>query len=356
MVNGILHETGRPRGAFAATLLLFCSVAAQAALASPLFDDDVLLDIELRGPLWEISRHRNDRDRVEHPFVLTVDGTEVPLQVRVRGNSRTAVCRFPPLRFNFSKKEFAGSVFDGQDKLKLVTHCHSNSDVSENNLLDEYTAYRIFNRVSAIGYRVRLLRVRYVDTGQKLRGLDRPYYAFLIESDDELAARVGGRAVQLTGVPYSLLDDGHTARFYVFQYLIGNFDWSFVRADNADSCCHNVDLIGIDEQLLPVPYDFDFSGFVDARYTSIPGSLGIRRATQRVYRGYCGTPGDAIAAALDEIVALRSEIMDVVASSPAIGEKSAASREAFLGDFFEQADTEREELLDEFARDCVGPN
>lgn len=326
------------------------------AAASPLFDDDSVLDIELSGPLWPISRNRDDEERVEYPFAITAGGAKIPVNVRVRGKSRTVVCSFPPLRLDFPDEGTAGTVFDGQDKLKLVTHCRSGKEKFENNLLEEYTAYRIFNLVSEIGYRVRLLRVRYEDTEGKSRHLDQPYYAFLIESDEELASRVGGEVALLDGVPYSQLDKEQTARFYVFQYLIANFDWSFVIAEHADSCCHNVDLIRKDGQLFPIPYDFDFSGLVNASYTSVPESIGTKRATQRVYRGYCKLDIGSVAAAFDEIVALRDEIMAVVANSPVAGDEDAASRVRFIGYFFEQALDERDEMLEEFDSDCLGPN
>jgi hypothetical protein len=356
MVTGILHETVALLRRIAACLLLFSSVLPSPAGASPLFDDDSVLEVRLSGPLRSVARSRKHSEPDTYAFTLTVGATGIPVDVRVRGKSRKIVCSFPPLRLAFPEEGTAGTVFAGQDKLKLVTHCKSGNRNSETNLLDEYTAYRIFNEISDIGYRVRLLRIHYEDSDGRLRNLDQPYYAFLIESDDELASRLGGEVAEVTGVPYSRLNEEHTAQFYVFQYLIGNFDWSFVIAEDAETCCHNVDLLEKDGQLYPVAYDFDFSGLVNATYTTIPPSIGIKRATQRVFRGYCKLAIEHVAAGFDDIVAKRDEIMSVVTHSPVIDGGDADARLRYIGHFFEQALAARDEMLEEFDSDCLGPH
>jgi hypothetical protein len=339
----------------AALSLLFSSVSIAPALAAPLFEDDAVLELRLSGPLRTVVREKKDHDPEEYPFTLTVGDAEIPVDVRVRGKSRTKVCPFPPLRFDFSSEDTGGTIFDGQDKLKLVTHCRSDRENFENNLLEEYTAYRIFNTISDISYRVRLLRIQYEDTDGKVKDIDRPYYAFLIESDEELAQRTGSSVAELQGVPYSRLNAEQTARFYIFHYLIGNFDWSFVIADDAETCCHNVDLLERDDELYPVPYDFDMAGIVNSPYAHVPDGIGIRRATQRVYRGYCKLEMEKVAVAFDEITALRDDIMPLVRNSPVAGDEDTSSRERFIGYFFEQAIEGRDEMLEEFDSDCLGP-
>lgn len=355
MVSGILHETGTIASRFLISTLLGVMLAATAS-ASPLFTGDSVIDIALSGPLGSIARDKKDDERVEYPFVLNVDNTDIPVLVRVRGKSRTVVCDFPPLRLNFSKTGAEQTIFSGQDKLKLVTHCRGKKERSENNTLEEYTAYRIFNLLSEAGYRVRLLRISYQDTDGRLKNLDRPYYGFLIESDAELAARLGAEIVEIPGLPYSRLNVGQTALLYVFQYLLGNVDWSFVTADGATSCCHNVDLLSMDEQLYPIPYDFDFSGFVNARYAKPAAEVGTRRVTTRVYRGYCKIPIERIAEALDEIVARRDEIMALVENSPTTGDEDTQARVRYIDEFFEEVANNRRKLLADFESDCVGLN
>ena len=339
---------------FLALTLLTLGTLADTAFSSPLFDDDSVVDIQLSGPLRTLVRDKKSAERIEYPFILSVNGTEIPLDVRIRGKSRTIVCGFPPLRLRFPAEGTGQTVFAGQDKLKLVTHCKSNREGSENNTLEEYTAYQIFNLISDVGYRVRLLRIHYEDTDGRLKHLDRPYYGFLIESDRELAARINGKVSAAGGVPYSRLNDNQTALVYVFQYLIGNTDWSFVRAEGQDVCCHNVHLIEKNGGLFPIPYDFDFSGLVEASYAKPNSVLKTRRVTQRVYRGYCKLPIDRVESALEKIMALREPIMSLVEESPVTGDEDTGPRVRYIGDFFEEA-VNPAKLLRQFDADCVGP-
>ena len=327
---------------------------ANPAFSSPLFDDDSVIEIRLSGPLRTLVRDKKSSKRVEFPFLLSVDGTDIPVDIRVRGKSRTILCGFPPLRLRFPAEGTGETVFAGQDKLKLVTHCKSNRQRAENNLLEEYTAYRIFNLISAVGYRVRLLRIHYEDTDAALKHLDRPYYGFLIESDRELAARVKGGVSKIDGVPYSRLNDNQTALVYVFQYLIGNADWSFISGEGEDVCCHNARMIEKYGGLYPIPYDFDYSGLVDASYAKPNSILRTKNVTQRVYRGYCKMPIDRVAPALEKITALREPIISLVEESPVAGNQDTDARVIYIGHFFEAAENPAK-LLKQFDADCIGP-
>ena len=339
---------------FLALTLLALGPLANPALSSPLFDDNSVLDVMLSGPLRTLARDKKSAKRVEFPFMLSIDGTDIPMEVRVRGKSRTIVCGFPPMRLRFPAKGTSQTVFAGQDKLKLVTHCKSNRQRSENNLLEEYTAYRIFNLISDSGYRVRLLRIHYEDTDGGLKHLDRHYYGFLIESDRELAARTNSEVSTVGGVPYSRLNDNHTAIVYVFQYLIGNTDWSFIRGAGQDICCHNVHMIEKNGGLFHIPYDFDISGLVNASYAKPSSIVGTKRVTQRVYRGYCKLPIDRVEPALEKITALRGPIMSLVEESPVAGDEDTDSRVRYIGHFFKEAENAAK-LLKQFDGDCVGP-
>ena len=67
----------------------------------------------------------------------------------------------------------------------------------------------------------------------------------------------------------------------VFEYLIGNTDWSAVFN-------HNVVLIrDAAGRATAIPYDFDFSGLVDAEYASVAPELPMRDVKQRIFRGVC---------------------------------------------------------------------
>lgn len=237
----------------------------------------------------------------------------------------------------------------------MVTHCKSDNNRAERNVLDEYTAYRIFNLISDASYRVRLVRITYSDTDEKLKDLEREYYGFFIETDVELAARLGGQVAEISGIHYSHLDDHQTTLGFVFQYLIGDTDYSLLTAESEDMCCHNVDLFDVDGQLVPVPYDFDFSGLVNAAYAKPNAVVKLKRVTQRRYIGYCLSSMKSVESSLRQVVALKNEILAVAKDTPVLAAKQIARRLRFLEGFFEEAEDE-EALLRKFSRECLGPN
>ena len=74
----------------------------------------------------------------------------------------------------------------------------------------------------------------------------------------------------------------------VFQYFVGNTDWSAFAGPAGEQCCHNVvPFARADGVLLPVPYDFDATGIVNAPYSLPDERLRIQRVRQRLYRGRC---------------------------------------------------------------------
>ena len=325
---------------------------AISASATSIFDVDSILQIELSGPLGTLIK--NKKVRKDYPFVLSFGGSTISINARVRGNSRVSFCRFPPLRLDFASDDTQLTVFAGQDKLKLVTHCKSDNDRAEGDVLDEYTAYRIFNLISDASYRVRLLRITYNDTDNELKDLEREYHGYLIESDRELAARLDGQVANITDVHYSRLDDDQTTLGYVFQYLIGNTDYSLLTADTKKICCHNVDLIDVSGKLLAVPFDFDFSGLVNAAYARPNAVVNLKRVTERRYIGYCKSAMQSVESSLQQISALRKEILAVAREVPVIAEKDYKKRRRFLANFFEEAD-DKQKLLRQFSRECLGP-
>jgi len=329
-------------------IALVLLVHVSHAGASPLFEDDTVLEVSLSGPLSSLFEEKNDRR--ELPFVLRANGVEHSIKVRVRGKSRRRVCSFPPLRFNFSVDDTAQSIFEGENKLKLVTHCREKKS-AQLDTLQEYAAYRIFNLISNVSYKVRLLHITYTDTDGRFMDDKLDRYGFLIESESELADRVGGQPVHVTGVSLRALDSQQAAAVFVFQYLIGNTDWSLVTADEDDTCCHNGDLFDVESARYYVPYDFDLSGLVNARYARPDASLRISRVTQRKYRGYC-ISANAVMGALSVIKSRRVDILDSINQLPGVSEREIEATTKYLERFFVQASDE-DKIVKSFVRACL---
>lgn len=327
--------------------LLVALAVPEPCDAASVFDDQSVLDVTLEGPLSSVIKDTEERS--ERAFTLRLNGEATDVAVRMRGKSRAVHCRFPPLRLDFAREDTQGAMMAGQNKLKLVTHCKRSADY-EQNVLEEYAAYRILNVLTEISFRIRLLRVRYVDT-------DRPgndpvtRYGFLVESDDELARRIGGEPLAARNVTRTMIDKNHAALVYVFQYLIGNTDWSLVRFFDDEFCCHNGKLFSVGERNFYIPYDFDMSGLVAARYAKPKPELRLRSVRVRRYRGYC-TDSATLAEALHAVVGQRDNISAVISELPGLSEKSRKKQYRYVQDFFAAAEKEGK-LLKEFERRCL---
>jgi hypothetical protein len=231
-------------------------------------------------------RHDKSQDSPWRAATITIADSagadvEVPLKVKTRGIWRLKNCDFPPIRLDFQKSSLKHSLFSKLDKPKLVTHCKDN-DEYEQYLLQEMQLYRVDNLLTRYSHRVRLAHVMYADSASGKIVATR--YAFIEEEPTALAHRVGGMAMEGQGAGPSDLEPTQAAIFFVFQYMIGNTDWSVAGQ-------HNVELITADTgAYVPIAYDFDFTGAVNTRYAVTDSRLPIRRVRDRLYRGYCLPP------------------------------------------------------------------
>ena len=320
---------------------------AAAGSGPVLFDNSSLLNIEITGPFGTVLDDTEQRKR--QPMVLRIGDRTLKVKVRVRGNSRLRVCKFAPLRVYFGD-DTAGTPFAGLKSLKLVTHC-VDSERGDKNLADEYAAYRIFTVLTPNGYRTRPLRVTYRDTDGKQGGAAVTRYAFFLESRPLLAARIGTERLNVAGLRLGELQRDQAATMYVFQYLIGNTDWSLVASDNDENCCHNIDLVRREGEIYTIPYDFDLAGIVNAPYAKPDPSLHMRRVTTRRYRGYC-IEREYLEAALSYVRDRRDAIEMELRQIPfAVGE-GVEDMIRYLEPFFKKAE-KGEKLLARFEKQCL---
>lgn len=312
----------------------------------PLFASHDLLEVTLSGPFRTIARD-NDEKQQERPGTLTFsDATgehTVPVRLRARGKSRRVrdVCTFPPIRLNLAKKDVKGTLFHKQDKLKLVAYCKT-SDSFEQLVLKEYLAYRILSLLTDTSFRVRLMRVNYVDTDRKDKVTTKP--SFVIEHKDRLARRLGLELMAVAKVAPSTHDPASAALAELYQYLISNTDFSFVVGPSGEECCHNAVLFAdADGKVSPVPYDFDVSGLVNAPYALPPDGLGQRNVRDRRYRGFCrGT--EYLDAAVATMQSKRQAIYALLDEVDGLADRTRRDVSEFIDEFF--ADLDRPESFE----------
>ena len=330
--------------------------SAPAKPATPLFASDAPIRIGLKGPISAIVRTPSSL-RTARPATLTLiaPASEThAILLSPRGLTRRLkiTCGFPPLRLEFASKPAAASLFKGQRRLKLTTHCQNASQHQQYVLL-EYAAYRLFNIVSPHGLRARIATVDYSE------GDGRPLISrlgFLVEDSDDAAKRNGYVEARMPPhISPSQLDPAHAARAALFEYMIGNLDWSMKAGPQGDTCCHNFRLFGASQaartSLVPVPYDFDYSGFVNAPYAVPPQGIPVSSVRERRYRGHCIHNAQALRAAA-EFRGKRAELMAVLASVPQLNEGRRRSASAYLDGFFRDIATD-EDVTRRLLKTCI---
>jgi hypothetical protein len=327
--------------------IVFASTPALAQVGSgagpaerqPLFAHDSIIAFVLETDLAALRRDRGD-DAEERParIILAVGPGEfdtLALQVKTRGKSRLRrdVCNFPPLRLNFPRRETDGTLFENQDRLKLVTHCQDRRDVYEQYVLQEYLLYRVYHRLTPASFRVRLARITYRNATSEDEGLTR--YGFLIEDEDRLAARLGRWALpDSVEVHQDELDFDNAVLFPLFQFLIANLDWSV-------SGQRNIKVLGGDGMLpIAVPYDFDLSGVINTRYAAIPTGVKISDMRERLFVSPCKNLHD-LAPAFARFREERDGIFALYESFAALDRDPRESTLRFFREFYEILDDDR---------------
>ncbi len=207
------------------------------------------------------------------------DGTVVhdPVTLEFRGNIRHEICYVPPLKISFKNNK--SSVFHSLKSLKLVNECKL-STTFDQYLLKEFLIYKIYNLITDMSFRVRLLDLDLPDSSGKKKTINE--HAFLIEDIKELAKRNDCRE-SINGAFHSEETNRKQMTIVaVFQYMIGNTDWGV-------SVKHNIRLITPKNDSLARPYviayDFDYAGLVNTDYAVPDERLGIETVRERMYRG-----------------------------------------------------------------------
>jgi len=262
--------------------ILFFSLICAFAQDVPLFQSKAPVNLRATGSIKSIKKKSNDSTFVTGKFQYQQDSNQwvtVPVQSRVRGNFRLRNCYFPPLKLKLNKKDVASTVFAGNKALKLVVPCRTTSD--KNGLIrKEYMCYQFYQILSSYYFRTRLAKVELTENSKKkVRKYD--LLTFFVEDNSMVAKRSGGKVVEKKGISPGAFDEKQSIRNDYFQYMIGNADWSAVFQ-------HNSNTMYVQGKYIPLSYDFDMSGFVNAGYAQQNApTLGTGDVRERVYRGFC---------------------------------------------------------------------
>ena len=326
-------------------LLLFSFYAI--AQIDPLFESEEILEISMKGDFDKLFKDTQGEPQYFDFSLSYVDNLQntpgFTLKVRTRGHFRREmnICTFPPLLLNFSKENVLNTIFQNQDKLKLVMPCKG-----EKFLLREFYVYKLYNLITDQSFKVRLVKLTIEDLSPKPKEYE-PIFAFLIEDEDRMAERNQMASVDQSLIRPESIPIPDFLRMAVFQYLIGNTDWSIQYRQN-------IKLINVDKASLPVavPYDFDHAGIVEAPYAKPAPELQMLSVTERRYRGYCMEDMHVF----DETIALfnskKEAIYKLYSDSKILDEKSIKSATKYLDGFYELVNNPKK-LKSEFQYPCL---
>ncbi len=301
---------------------------------SDLFDSEEVLDITLEGNLRTLRRDRGS-DPSYHKMTLHYKNgdSEIEtqeLRVKTRGKFRRLNCADPPLWFNFKKHEVPdSSPFSNYSKMKVVVPCQG-----EKYVLREYLVYKMYNLLTDYSFRVRLIRLTYHDTRRDK--VSEPEYAFLIEDEDDVAARSKAGLYKRNRLRPEQIEQDAFLRMSVFAYMIGHTDWSIQYQ-------HNLKILFLDDQkeFIAVPYDFDLIGVVSSPYAVPAPELKLRSVRERVYRGYCMDDLDRLQPIFQQFRLLKPEIYAIFDQNQLLDKGYINWALEYLDEFYETIDNQK---------------
>jgi len=292
-----------------------------------------VVEVTLRMNLEELMENRRTEEYQKASIsYLSRDGRNMrrEIKVQVRGKFRRRVCQFPPIMLKFSEDDLeADGLYEEYDKLKLVTHCLDDRKPGNANVLKEYLGYQIFRRVTKTSYRTQLMKITYADTEGNRDDFER--YAVLIEETDEMSHHVGGlECEECRNLTLDSLEASQECTMAVFQYMIGNVDWSIPMMRNVKI----VKPYRGEGKKTAVPYDFDYSGLVSPSYASANTQLGQQDIRDRIYLGF-EVSDEVMRPVLNTYLEKEQELLDYVKNFKLLNSQGRYEVQKYLESFFE---------------------
>ncbi len=319
------------------TILLFLLLTFTPAKGTdkssqlPLFSSSEPIELILEMDMGKVLNDKTDNPKYNPALLIHKVSNEkiqvFNIKVKARGNTRRIkeVCEFPPIKLNFVKNETPNTIFEGQDKIKMVTHCQDNEDY-QNYAVLEYLTYKTYNALTDYSYQVRLVHVTYRDIRRNFPDIEKT--GFLIEDDDQMAKRIGGSISDKKIWSSDSCKQEVVDLFSLFQFMIGNTDWWIHKR-------HNVDIVSLDDgELIPVPYDFDYAGIINAPYAIPSTTLPIVEVKDRFFKGSCKS-WDDYRPAIDRFNSQKSEIQGIIESTDFLNKRFKKSSEKYIDSFYD---------------------
>ncbi|MBT8274419.1 MAG: hypothetical protein KJO77_11480 [Bacteroidia bacterium] len=246
-----------------------------------------MLPVKLSYSIKNLKKNTNDSVYIPSTFSYRLPDsswTTMDIQLRKRGNYRLKNCYFPPIKVKFKKSIVKNTHFEGHKSMKVVLPCLQQKDKNDN-VIKEYLAYKVFEIVSPYYFKTRMLDISFEEIRNNKTKMHQ-VKGFLVEDDKHVAKRMDGKVYGRAVHPLQQ-EEVASVRNAFFQCMIGNTDFSQAQQ-------HNVKLMFFDKSIIPVPYDFDMSGFVNCSYAVVSQikdqKLPLSSVRDRMYRGFKRNP------------------------------------------------------------------
>jgi hypothetical protein len=296
------------------------------------FDSDEILEVTLETDFKNLISEK--REGKYQPASLIIKDNSYAIRVKTRGNFRLENCGFPPIFLNFSKTEFAGNTNENLKKIKLVNACKMQDSYTKL-VLREYQIYRAYNLMTDKSFKVRLLKITYVDTSKKMKPVTQN--GFVIEEDKMMAERLDGMIIKRKHIRDQSCNLDEVIMLSIFQFMIGNTDWQIANLQN-------MRLVKLTDAAEPkpyaIPYDFDYTGIVNASYAIPADILGIESVRERLYWGKC-YPEEDIAAAIERFYNNKDAIYQLYQNFTLFDKGSLKYSLSYLNSFYKIIEDEK---------------
>ena len=299
---------------------------------SDFFEDEEVIEIQLK---FNIKKYTNEKNAEEYlPAELTFfdkDSNKISknLKLKSRGEFRQEHCHLPPIWLNTRGSGLANKKELVSNKIKVVTHCRGGK-LYEDYILNEYLIYKMYNVITDNSFRVRLLKIKYIDTGRNNREVIS--WAFMIEPKKMLAKRMDALSIERDNLKYRHTDSISVDKMFLFQYMIGNTDFALNNR-------HNIKIFKYKDHTKPklilVPYDFDFAGLINTQYANPADKVYIESVRERYYLGICRSD-EQYQRVIEIFKQKESELFQTIDNFEFLSNRAKNSTRKYIEDFYEE--------------------
>lgn len=297
-----------------------------------LFENDSLLEVALQFDLktYYKKEFKEPLDAIMTFRLSATDSLTMNVKIYNHGTVRSTNCNYPPLGIYLKKTINAYSDFGRIEELKLFTSCDQGALYNEY-VLREFLVYKLFNVLTDTSYRVRLLKLSFIDSRKRINPVRQ--YGFFLEPKEILAERINSAVIKSTNVSQKQIMPEMMDRLAIFNYMVGNYDWSV----NGQ---HNITILkplinGTSEHYIAIPHDFDGTGVVNPEYEIPTVEKGIKSVRDRIFLGPCRNK-EIYKEDLKKILVKKEAIYNVINAFPYLDHKSKRDINDFINQFLNQ--------------------